>query len=221
MAALAEVGRDISATLDLTAVLERIAGHARDLLDVSNSAVFLPDEERETMKAVVALGPIAGQVRATRVRRGEGIVGDLWQRREAQFVNDAAHDPRAVTIAGTERRPDDRTMVAPLLAGERVTGMMAVWRSGGDAFGEQDLAFLQDLARQASIAIENARLYSEAQAARAAAENAQAAAEEARAVAEAANESKSAFLANVSHELRTPLTSVMAERAHLPPLAAG
>lgn len=209
MAALAEVGRDISATLDLTAVLERIAGHARDLLDVSNSAVFLPDEERETMKAVVALGPIAQQVRATRVRRGEGIVGDLWQRREAQFVNDAAHDPRAVTIAGTERRPDDRTMVAPLLAGERVTGMMAVWRSGGDAFGEQDLAFLQDLARQASIAIENARLYSEAQTARAVAESAQAAAEEARAVAEAANESKSAFLANVSHELRTPLTSVM------------
>lgn len=195
MSALAEVGRDISATLDLTTVLERIAAHARELLDVSNSAVFLPDEEDETMKARVALGPIAGQVKATRVRPGEGIIGDLWRRREAQFINDAAHDPRAVTIEGTERHTDDRTMVAPLLAGDRVTGMMAVWRSGGEAFDDQDLAFLQGLARQASIAIENARLYSEAQAATAA--------------ARAANESKSAFLANVSHELRTPLTSVM------------
>lgn len=195
MSALTEVGQDISSTLELTAVLERIASHARELLQVSDSAVFLPDETQQTMRAIVALGPIAGQVRATEVRRGEGIVGDLWRRREAEFVNDASHDPRAITIAGTERQPDDRMMVAPLVAGERVTGMMIVWRSGGEPFGQADLNFLQGLARQASIALENARLYSEAQAARAA--------------AEAANASKSAFLANVSHELRTPLTSVL------------
>lgn len=195
MSALTEVGQDISSTLELTAVLERIASHARELLQVSDSAVFLPDETSEIMRAVVALGPIAQQVRATEVRCGQGIVGDLWQRREAEYVNDASHDPRAITIAGTEWQPDERLMVAPLLSGERVTGMMVVWRSGGESFANEDLRFLQGLARQASIALENARLYAVAQ--------------EARAAAEAANASKSAFLANVSHELRTPLTSIL------------
>jgi GAF domain-containing protein len=42
-AALADVGRDISSTLDLTKVMDRIAHHARDLLHCDNSAIFLPD----------------------------------------------------------------------------------------------------------------------------------------------------------------------------------
>jgi signal transduction histidine kinase/DNA-binding response OmpR family regulator len=195
MAALAEVGRDISATLDLPTVLGRIANHARELLGSSDSAVFLPGPDDQTMQAVVALGSIAAQVKAFVVRRGVGIVGDLWQRGQAEVLDDASNDPRSVQIAGTERQTDQRMMVVPLLSGARVTGMMAVWRSGGDRFRESDLNFLEGLARQAAVALENARLYSEAGAARAAAEE--------------ANQSKSAFLANVSHELRTPLTSIL------------
>jgi GAF domain-containing protein len=42
MAALAEVGRDVSATLDLPSVLERIACHAKELLVADTSAVFCP-----------------------------------------------------------------------------------------------------------------------------------------------------------------------------------
>ena len=42
-AALAEVGRDISSTLDLPTVMDRIARHAKDLLNADNSAIFLPD----------------------------------------------------------------------------------------------------------------------------------------------------------------------------------
>src|SRR5205823_6926018 len=41
-AALAEVGRDISSTLDLEKVMDRIAQHAKDLLHGDNSAIFLP-----------------------------------------------------------------------------------------------------------------------------------------------------------------------------------
>ena len=42
-AALAEVGRDISSTLDLATVMDRIARHAKDLLNADSSAIFLPD----------------------------------------------------------------------------------------------------------------------------------------------------------------------------------
>jgi GAF domain-containing protein len=42
-AALAEVGRDISSTLDLSTVMDRIARHAKTLLNAGSSAIFLPD----------------------------------------------------------------------------------------------------------------------------------------------------------------------------------
>ncbi|MBX2988697.1 MAG: response regulator [Bdellovibrionaceae bacterium] len=56
------------------------------------------------------------------------------------------------------------------------------------AFDELDLSVAQDLARRASFAIENARLYSRAQ---------------------EASRAKSAFLANMSHEIRTPLGAMI------------
>ena len=58
-AALAEVGRDISSTLDLSTVMDRIARHAKDLLNAGNSAIFLPDAGGQSYRAIVAVGDIA------------------------------------------------------------------------------------------------------------------------------------------------------------------
>ncbi|MGE5105277.1 MAG: GAF domain-containing protein, partial [Betaproteobacteria bacterium] len=46
-AALAEVGRDISSTLDLPTVMDRIARHAKDLLAADASAIFLPESTKD------------------------------------------------------------------------------------------------------------------------------------------------------------------------------
>jgi len=162
-AALAEVGRDISATLDLSTVMNRIARHAKDLLGGDNSAIFLPDADGRSYHAIVAVGEIAPLIQATHIEVGVGIIGSLVQSGHPEFINDTGTDPRAVQIAGTERVSGERLMVAPLKANEVVKGVMAVWRTGGRPFDSTELEFLVGLSLQATVAIENARLFAESQ----------------------------------------------------------
>ncbi len=166
-AALAEVGRDISSTLDLATVMDRIAHHARELLAADDSAIFLPQEGREgtspTFKAIVAEGASAAQLKDMVIVAGEGIIGSIIDSGRAQFVNDVDHDPRAVEIPGTTQESGERMIVAPLRAGKTVKGALAVWRTGGKPFQETELEFLVGLSMAATVAMENARLFAQAQ----------------------------------------------------------
>lgn len=162
-AALNEVGRDISATLNLTAVMDKIASHARNLLNGSSSAIYLPQPDGLTLRAIAAHGNIAAEIMADAIMIGEGIIGSLAALGRAEFINDTNNDPRTLQIPGTTRVGNERLMVAPLLAGRKVNGMMAVWREGGEFFSVADLRFLEELSLQAAIAIQNANFFNEIQ----------------------------------------------------------
>jgi GAF domain-containing protein/CheY-like chemotaxis protein len=160
-AALNEVGRDISSTLDVPTIMERITNYARELLDSEASAIYIPDATGSTFHAIAATGTIADEIKADVIIAGEGIIGSLAKRGAAEFINDAGNDPRAMQIPGTPTTVEDRLMVAPLLTGQTVSGMMAIWRTGGAPFTHVDLTFLKELSLQAAIAIQNANLFDE------------------------------------------------------------
>ena len=90
------------------------------------------------------------------------------------------------------------SIAAPLIARGRTIGVISfAMAESARAYSDADLPLVEDLARRAALAVDNARLYREAR--------------QARAEAEAANRAKDRFLAILGHELRTPLTPVLAE----------
>lgn len=159
-AAIAEVGRDITATLQLDLVLERIASYAKDLLQADTSAVYLADASM--LHAIAALGADAEQIKNYPLPIGTGILGNIALQNIGEIVNDTANDPRAVQVSGTLDDPDEHIMGVPVLLKDKHIGLLAIWRSGrGTDFTPRELNFLTSLARQAAVAIENARLYDE------------------------------------------------------------
>jgi signal transduction histidine kinase len=86
-------------------------------------------------------------------------------------------------------------LVVPLVVRARAQGAITfVSREGDPPFSPDEIGLAVDIAARCAMALDNARLYREADALRLA--------------AEAANQSKSQFLGTMSHELRTPLNVI-------------
>jgi signal transduction histidine kinase/CheY-like chemotaxis protein len=123
------------------------------------------------------------------IRTGEAYLAnfDSWE-------DPAIGDPTLRTFARLTGLRS--TCVVPLVARDRVLGAMGVAQAeSGRRFGPDDAVLIQELAQRVALALDNVRLYAEAQAA--------------LRQAEVASRAKDEFLAMLGHELRNPLAPIV------------
>jgi diguanylate cyclase (GGDEF)-like protein len=91
-----------------------------------------------------------------RIRLGQGITGWVARHRVPQNLPDAAHDPRAMTIPGTEEDLDESMLLAPMVFEDRVLGVIVLSKLGLRQFSDDDLRLLVIYASLAAQAMANA-----------------------------------------------------------------
>jgi signal transduction histidine kinase len=181
-------------------VLTTIVSRAVQLSGLDGGVVFEYDEDTEEFvhrAATETGGALARVRRATRIRRGEGVVGRTAITREPVQLPD-------ITVPGAYVGPNRENLIesgirallaVPMVREDRLIGCLVVSRDRPGGFPAETIELLRTFATQSALAIQNARLFHEL-------------ADKSRQL-EAASQHKSEFLANMSHELRTPLNAVI------------
>lgn len=160
--AISEVGRRITSILSVNDLLWEIARLVKETLHYYLVGIALIEDGELAFKAGAGAVWELPDFVPPRIKIGrEGITGWVAEHGEPMLVPDVQQNPWYYVLPeASEIRSE---LAVPLKVKERVIGVLHVQSAQLNAFDESDVTVLQSLAQQASIAIENARLYEQAQ----------------------------------------------------------
>ncbi|HAV77239.1 MAG TPA: hypothetical protein DCX53_07785 [Anaerolineae bacterium] len=164
---LFHVSRELATALDLRTVLQRVMYEALQNVGGERCSIVVLDDSGKAVDATIVYGKqihehTTQQMRDTMER---GLAGWVITNRKGVYIPDTSKDDRWLM------RPDDAeeragtksAICVPLLAREKMVGVLTLVHTMTDAFSTEQLDLMQAIADQAGIAVLNARLYTESQ----------------------------------------------------------
>ena len=160
---LLEVGRQLSRIQDLESLLGGVAAACGQLLDSDSVGIRMIDGD--DLVVVGSAGTGREEMPTPRIRIGESLIGTVAATGRPLVVSDPANDPRlAPAHRDAYRRGGYRGFLGvPLTQGDQVLGVLSIRTRRAEGFSPEDLSIAAAFAAQASIALENARLYRQAE----------------------------------------------------------
>ena len=159
LAVLNEIGKALTASLDIGDVMHVILAKVSELLKPTNWSLLLKDEKTSELYFHAAVGAGSDQLMGLRIKPGEGIVGWVVEHNAPLLVPDVHKDPRFAARFDKASSFSTRSILCvPLAFKGRMLGAIELCNGEGDGiFQEEDLRILSTVAEFSAIALENAR----------------------------------------------------------------
>src|SRR5215472_2484187 len=155
IAVLYDAGQAVLSTFDLDEVLQRILAIARDYFHLRNVAILLLNKETQQLYVRSQVGWDEGKD-MIRLGADQGITGAAVAKKQPVCAPDVSQDPRYICAAQSTRSE----LAIPLMVRDDVVGVLDCQSDQLNHFDPETIELLTLFSTQASIALENARLYS-------------------------------------------------------------
>jgi GAF domain-containing protein len=162
LAALHETTVALMGRLEVTELLETLITRAGQLLNAPHAFIYLLEPGESELECKIGVGALSQAV-GSRRKPGEGLAGKIWQTGEPLVVDD--YDTWSGRVDTFQQGAMRAIMGVPLKSGAQVVGAIGLAYGGESnrAFGSEEVDLLTRFAQLASVALDNARLYSAAQ----------------------------------------------------------
>jgi diguanylate cyclase (GGDEF)-like protein len=152
IAILYDASQAVLSTFDLDEVLKTILMIARDYFHLQNVAILLLDKESQELTVKNQIGGLND----VRLKVGMGLTGTAAQQKRPIYAPDVTKDPRYIPSVKNTRSE----LAVPLMVGDELVGVLDCQSENLDHFDSETIDLLMLFSTQASMALQNARLYS-------------------------------------------------------------
>ena len=159
--ALYEIAQALGKSLGVKDTMTLISAKLSNLVPFSCAALFILEEETETLGCRYATGTDAELVQQVRVRSGEGLTG--WVARNRRPLVNARPSADFESAGMPTASQLQSALVCPLVFHERFIGTLSVYHTEPNFYRDDHRRLLDRVAEQAAAVINNSMLFEQTQ----------------------------------------------------------